>query len=284
MDYQYIKNFQHDDVLMQSYFDFTQQVFGFDLALWRDAGYWDSKYIPHSLIYNNRVIANISAALMQMQIQGKEVSAVQFGSVGVLPEYRGQGLARILTEKVLAEYSQVPVKLLFADEDALGFYRKVGFRPVNEIAPYLDVARPVMHLEPVKLTTDSPELHHLLASELQHSSILDARGNNSFYWFHLMYSFRDNIYYIPEKDVIFVARYNGDTVSIYDIVAAEPVTFAEIQDYILTAETTRVKFFFTPDWLGVDYAGTPETNNNLHVLGDFPEEIGNFRFPIMAQT
>lgn len=92
----YIKNCQHDDILRPSYFAFTQEVFGFDLAAWRDAGHWDERYVPHSLIDHGRVVANVSATLMSLQVRGKDIYAVQLGSVGVLPEYRGRGLARML--------------------------------------------------------------------------------------------------------------------------------------------------------------------------------------------
>ncbi len=77
MNYEYIKNYQANDELMGSYFELTQKVFGFDLKKWRNEGYWNNDYIPHSLIFNDEVIANISAAKMKLQINGKEVKGVQ---------------------------------------------------------------------------------------------------------------------------------------------------------------------------------------------------------------
>ena len=288
MSYQYIKNYQDNEKLIKSYFEFTQSVFEFDLAHWRDAGHWGENYILHSLMDENRVIANISASIMKLQINGDEVPAVQFGSVGVLAEYRGHGLARILTEHVLEEYQDVPLKFLFADEEALGFYSKMGFRPINEIIPILDVSNLSnlhrKYVQPIKINIESEQVKRLLSTKLQRSSILDARDNSAIYWFHLMYGFRENVYYIPEKDVIFLARYKGDMVSLYDILAEKPIRFEEIQEYIVAENTNLIRFYFTPDWLAVEYETLPDTDNNLHVLGNFPDRIKSFKFPITSHT
>ena len=127
-DYQYLKNYQNDEELMESYFNLTQKVFSFDLKKWRSAGYWKDKYIPHSIILDNEVVANISASIMQVQINEKDIPAVQLGSVCVLSEHRGKGLSKILMERVFEEYKKYPLIFLFASDDVSEFYEKFGFR------------------------------------------------------------------------------------------------------------------------------------------------------------
>lgn len=107
----YITNCHHDGGLRESYYAYTREVFGFDLGAWHDKGYWDDRYVPHSLIDGEQVVANVSASLMILQINGKDVPAVQLGSVGVLPQYRGRGLARTLMERVLDTYKGYPMIL-----------------------------------------------------------------------------------------------------------------------------------------------------------------------------
>lgn len=57
MDVIYMENCRRDEALGDSYDAYTQAVFGFTLKVWWDAGYWDGRYIPHSLVDGGRVIA-----------------------------------------------------------------------------------------------------------------------------------------------------------------------------------------------------------------------------------
>ncbi len=284
MNYQYIKGYQADGTLMKSYFDFTESVFRFSLADWKNAGKWDDKYVPHSLVHNDRVIANASASIMQLQIRGKDVPAIQLGSVGVLPEYRGQGLSRIIMEKVLEEYQHIPVIFLFANHKVLDFYPKFGFRRVNEGIPQINVSRTSVPMGQVdKIDIKSECLKRLLNAKLQYSSIVDARGNIPIYWYHLMYNYGDNLYYIKDKDIAFIANYRGDRATIVDVLSANPVSFEEIAGYVLKPDTKQVHFHFTPDWLLENYEPTSNEGEVLFVFGEFPENV-DFKFPVTAHT
>src|SRR6056297_2045089 len=115
--YNYVKQYVNDNKLLNSYHEFTQKIFSFDLSTWKEKGYWENNYIPHSLVWNGKVIANISACIMNIQIKGENIKAVQLGSVGVLEQFRKKGLARELMEKVKEEYANYPLIFLFASED-----------------------------------------------------------------------------------------------------------------------------------------------------------------------
>lgn len=86
ISYEYIKRYQNNNSLMKSSFSFTQNIFSFDLSIWRDKGFYQDNYIPNSLVFENEIIANISVSIMQLQISGVPTKAVQLGSVGVLPK------------------------------------------------------------------------------------------------------------------------------------------------------------------------------------------------------
>ncbi len=282
MNYKYIKNYQCNDELMESYFQYTKKVFGFDLKKWRSLGHWKSQYIPHSLIENNKVIANASAAIMKLQIKGKDVDAVQFGSVGVLSEYRGEGLSRVLMKEIIEEYKHYPLIFLFSSLEQ--YYEKFNFKRFKEITPYIKILDNSRNVEPIKVNLEFEAVKRLLEGNLQNSSIIDAKGNVDFNWFHLMYIHKNNIYYIKDRDIVFLARYNEGTVDVYDIFSQWKVDFEEIKEYILKPDTTEIRFHFTPDWLSVDYDTKPYTEHNMFVLGEFPEDISNFKFPDIAVT
>ena len=79
----------------------------------------------------------------------------------------------------------------------------------------------------------------------------------------------EEIYYIEEKDVIFIASYNNNAVELYDILSENKISFREIKDYILKDATNHVRFHFTPDWLNINYDVIPCNNNALYVYGDY---------------
>ena len=285
MNYKYLKGYQSNTNLMKSYYNFTQSVFRFDLIDWINAGYWGNKYVPHSLVYNDRIIANISASIMQLQIMGKDFSAIQLGSVGVLEEYRGKGLARILIEKVLEEYTQFPLIFLFANQSVLDFYPKFSFRRVNESVSRINVSDCCVQIRKVaKINIGSECLRRLLDAKLQHSSIVDARGNHSIYWFHLMYNYSKNLYYIEDKDIVLIVKYQGECAIIVDVLSTYTINFDEIIGYILKNDTKKVYFHFTPDWLVGDYEAAPNEDDIMYVLGEFPDDIADFKFPVTAHT
>ncbi|MDP4145148.1 MAG: GNAT family N-acetyltransferase [Bacillota bacterium] len=283
-NYQYIQNFQDNDGLLRSYFNYTQTVFGFDLMDWRKSGHWKDNYIPHAIVFNNQVVAGMGASKMMVQINGSNVPAIQIGSVGVMPEYRGKGLARILMERVLEEYKDYPLIFLFASEDVSKFYTKLGYKRVQEGEPFIYIQHKGKALEAEKISLNSEHLERLLNTKVQRSTIIDARDNLSFYWFHLMYFYEEDIYYIEEKDVIFIASYEDDIVYLHDVLSSNEVTFDEIQNYIIKKSTKQVRFGFTPDWLCVDYQVVPRLDKHIYVIGDFIEDMSNCKFPKTSIT
>ncbi len=286
MKYEYIKGYQNNERLIKSFHSFTQKVFGFDLIEWRNGGYWSDNYIPHSLVLDDSIVANISVSIMQLQVLGREFPAIQLGSVGVLPEFRGKGLSRIVMENVLEEYTHFPLIFLFANHGVTDYYPRFGFKRIKEFSPKINVSSCSKNKpSPVKIPISSELLKRLIDENLQHSEIIDARKNNSIYWFHLMYNYHDSIYYIKEKDVVFIAEYKGERVTLVDVLSKDKIQFKDIEEYIKKEETKEIYFQFTPDWLLNDYSVEPNKEDDIFfVLGDFPTHGINFKFPVTAHT
>lgn len=125
-----------------------------------------------------------------------------------------------------------------------------------------------------------------MAARLQHSSILDARGNDSIYWYHLIYEFAEHIYHIPDRDMVFLAEYEGDTAHVYDIMSEKPVSFNDIMGRIVAPETREVRFHFTPDWLTGDYESGADESGEMYAAGNAIDMLNgaSFKFPVTAQT
>lgn len=82
----------------------TESTFGFNFEKWYSDGFWQEKYIPHSMVHNEKVIANVSINIMNFNMDGIEKHYIQLGTVMTDKEYRGQGLSRYLIDKIIDEY------------------------------------------------------------------------------------------------------------------------------------------------------------------------------------
>jgi len=204
--------------------------------------------------------------------------------VGVLPQYRGRGLARTLMERVLDIYRGYPLIFLFAEGQVDGFYTRFGFRRIPEIQPCLSLEEGRDLKEPRTVPLEAEPVKRLAGAKLRRSDILDARENKTIYRFHLMYEFSEDIYHIPEYDIVFLARYDRERAHVFDILSDRPVSFDRIGAYIRRPQTREVCFHFTPDWLGIEYEPLPWKEDGLYVVGDALDGADPFRFPVTAHT
>ena len=92
-----IENYRDNENLRKEYFNFLSKVFpraGF--VEWYQKGFWTKNYIPFSIIQSDKIVSNVSAAFLDIIIKGKNYKAIQLGAIGTIPEYRNQGLSRIM--------------------------------------------------------------------------------------------------------------------------------------------------------------------------------------------
>ncbi len=138
------KAYWQDLAARRSFIDFMRQIFNIDFTRWDSAGYWDDDYSPYSYFEGERVVSSLCIYTMHALVSGRACKVAQVSGVGTLKEYRRQGLNRRLHETALAEaLAQHRFAFLYADDDAVAFYRNRGFRPVNAyavVAPLPSVA------------------------------------------------------------------------------------------------------------------------------------------------
>lgn len=126
---EFICGYMDDEEYRPLLSELTGEIFGFSFESWYSSGFFEGEYIPYSYLENGKIIANTSANIMRFAYNGEEKFYIQIGTVMTRPEYRKQGLARSLIEKILTDYKAVADGFyLFANLNALRFYEKIGFQ------------------------------------------------------------------------------------------------------------------------------------------------------------
>lgn len=232
-----------------------QETFGFSFHKWHERGLWNDDYERYSIIENGVMLSNISVYKMRMMVNGSCCDYLQLGSVATRSDQRGKGLSRSIMEHILQKYPDTPI-FLHGDNSALPYYLKVGFKPFDYKQPYINC-----QLNPqgvmVKLSIDDPKVDEYLRGRNQFSKILDCRNQYEINWFHLLYGLADHIYELPEIGVLMIAKQQGNTLMIFDMLTQGTVTFSQITPHLHFQGIERLEFGFNPDWLQLDYQMSP---------------------------
>lgn len=264
----------HDRGARAAFKKFILEIHGVDFDAW-DSGYWDDDYRPYSYFDGDRVVASMCLYTMPAVVQGERCRVAQVSGVGTLPEFRRQGLNRRLHEIALAE--QLPAHrfaFLFADDEAIPFYRACGFRPVEAHAPVVALPQaPGRAPEVVQLDVgDAATRENLyrLARESAPVSNVFATVNPKLVMYHLLYRLRAHVWAVPSLEAVVLMRREAERVVIYDILAAEVPTFERLLPLLAGGGAREAEFRFPIDRLGAAHAHLRELQgHNVHVMGDF---------------
>lgn len=221
----------------------------------------------------DRVVASLCIYTMHARVNGRDCKVAQVSGVGTLPEYRRQGLNRSLHEialpKALAEHR---FAFLYADDEAVPFYRNRGFRPM----PASAVVVPLTSVEPnsgaEKLDqSDAAVLHSLyrLACVRAPVSQVFSTANPRLMMYHLLYRLPNHAWRIPALDAVVLMKRDGERTIVYDILARELPRFEALAPFLAAGGATRVEFRFPVDSLGVPSWTLLELpGENFHVMGN----------------
>lgn len=291
-EYQIIENYRDDSQLREAYFEYTETIFpGISFRDWYTRGFWPGEYNPVSMIDQGRIISNISMARMKILLNGGEVSALQLGAVGTLEEYRGQGLSRRILDYILSKYSgSVDFFFLFADEEVYDFYRKLGFRKINQSYFIDNVELPSPNFSARKLDISNPQdfdiIRRLIDNRQDLTAIFGARGYGFVTLWHILNIHPQNLYYLPDEDAIIIKTEKDDTLKIWDIIFSDSFDIVEALPKIIQAEKIRsINYYFPPDLLKFACDRIePFEDYGLFVSGNFTQLETAFRFPPTAET
>jgi GNAT superfamily N-acetyltransferase len=286
-----VENYKNNDFLRNNFFDFIKHVFGnLDFREWFERGFWNDQFIPYSIVEDGKIIANVSISKLRLLIDGEAKSGIQIGSVGTLPEYRGQGLARTLMNYVIDQHEEsTDLFFLFANETVLDFYPRFGFRRVTQTIFTQNLLNFHPNFSGRKLDIDSEAdmaiIKTLVKNRAPLTQIFGARDHSFITFWHLLNVFPENIIYLDDADLIVIATESDQGLHIFDVIFTEIVEISEFIGKVIQHDTTKTVFYhFPPDQLNFRYDDTIPCDDPLFVRGDFPIDGRKFKFPVTAQT
>lgn len=264
----------HDLAARQSFKDFILGIHGVDFSEWDSAGYWDDDYSPYSYFEGERLVASLCIYTMPALVNGEFCKVAQVSGVGTLPECRLQGLNRRLHEIALADtLAAHRFVFLYADDEAVPFYRKCGFRPTPVhavIAPLPEVA-PDRGIEKLDLNDGAvrDSLYRLACDRALVSQVFSTL-NPKLEMYHLLYRLRDYTWRIPALEAVVLMKRDGAKVVVYDILAPEMPRLQQLAPFLAAGGAREVEFRFPVDQLDVPSRRLRElAGQNVHVMGAF---------------
>lgn len=290
-NYQLIFDYRSNVKYRDSFNALSKLVFGLDFSIWFEAGCWNEDYICYSYIDCGQVIANVSVNKMSIILKGRNVQAVQLGTVMTHPDYRNLGLAAKLMEIVIAKYEkECDFIYLFANDSVLQFYPKFGFEAAEESKFTLkrsDLeptgAYPIQKLDVEK---DFALLKNFAENRVPVSTILGVKNNPHLLCFHFLLAFPKTLYYVEQMETIVIFEETDGQLHVYDVLSKNTVDLDSVLRSIVSTETVCIHLHFTPEFQNVE-TYTKEINTASDRLFirpascDFPRY---FTFPMTSHS
>ncbi|MBW2646843.1 MAG: GNAT family N-acetyltransferase [Deltaproteobacteria bacterium] len=282
-------NYYQDRSKLSALNRFMRTIFEFDFEEWVEKGFWDSQYVPFSFFQDNTIISNVSLYSMDMVVNGERRKVAQICTCGTLPEYRRRGFAGKLLQKALESAKQDHhFVFLLSNDDVVRFYRSHGFQPVKEFK--VSVRAPRVEALPgsVKLDPDNPENLDLISTyAAARAPVSDHFGvlNTNLLIFHCLYGLRDNIYHIPDLDVIVLYKRQKRRLILYDVLGERVPAFSKFYPYLADGRRETVEFLFVPDKMALSRVRPRRhKGNNVHCLGGYPFSKQKVLVPYTARA
>ena len=270
---------------------FMREIHDLDFTEWEQAGYWDDAYRPFSYFDAEGVAASVCVYGMELVIAGERRPVAQISGVGTRPALRRRGLNRELTHRAMEwADSRHDFYFLFADDDAVPFYRRLGFRPATESRPVFGVrgAAPtpgLRKLDPAR----ADDLQVVDRASRERTAVSDALGvlNHRLLMFHALGPLRDYAHTIEELGVVVFSKRSGARLTVFDVVGPQVPVWERLYPYLAARDDEEACLYFAPDKLRpevpVRFEEVPD--NNLHLWGELPAGLGErFVFPFTSHA
>jgi len=259
-----------DTAARNSYNRLATDTFGLSFENWYNSGFFDNSHIPYTMFDGEKAVANVSVNKMDILSEGKTRKCIQLGTVMTRPEYRNQGLARILMEQVIADFADsTDCVFLYGNSSVTEFYPRFGF----EKLPQYYYTKPVLFTEDNcrKLYMTDHDDIQILKQHYEKTNPFSAMqqvGGFGLLMFYCSSFFADFVWYHKESDAVIIAEQDGDTLICYDIFCDAGRDFNSIISAVSAPGTTRIKLAFTPsDTQGFDMAQDNNPDTTLFVKG-----------------
>ena len=244
-----ISNYMRDDELRHALNDLTQKTFCFNFEGWVTGGYFEGDYIPYSFIKDGKILANVSANRMQFMQNGVMKNYIQLGTVMTDEAYRRQGLAAKLIKHVVETYEKNCDGIyLFGNLDALGFYRKMGFREGLQYTcsvkkEFLPKAA-ASGFAPVDPEDQAMKEKYMYA--VRNSAVNSSLEQINKFGLQLFYtSSLEGIFYAEDIDCFISYERDGATLILNSVISKNKVSLKDVLDR-LEGNVSEIRLGFTP--------------------------------------
>ena len=281
---------QNNTALRESFFTLAEDTFGLSFRDWYASGYWTDNYLPHCLVEDGRVVANVSVNRIPAVWRDRARRYIQLGTVMTHPQYRGRGLSRQLMEWVLELWGEKSDAVyLYANDSVLHFYPKFGFERATEYQFTLPFQAKQMALAR-KLRMDDPADVKTLQRCYQKSNpfcALTVTDNFGLLMFYCSQRYRDSIYYIEEFDAVAVMDWENGQPCCLDLFCNKMVLPGDILASVLGCKTGVAPLGFAPkEALAAAAEPIAAEDETLFVLqgGENPFCTQKVRFPVLSHA
>lgn len=263
-----VKDYRDNEELRKSFNQLATNTFGIEFESWYQNGYWTEKYRPYSYIVNGKVVANVSVNLIQMVINKEIKQAIQIGTVMTDPDYRNMGLSRRLMEIVLAEFLEVDLIYLFANQTVLEYYPKFGFHSMREVQFSLELTHKPNNLSVLKrLDGNNPKdltfIYNIAMNRNSVSEIFGTTRSEELLMFYCLKVFSQDLYYLEGENAVVIFQEDGESLHLYDVVSPKKVNIQEILSKIVTKNSKKVVFHYHPDDHEISFNKQPYQASNV---------------------
>jgi len=246
----FIKNYKDNDVLRKSFAELAKNTFGIDFQAWYSNGYWNDSYVCYSYVDMDRVVSNVSINKMHLTWEGKSYKAIQIGTVMTDSEYRKQGLAYKLLEKVMTDFEdKVDFIYLFGNDSALNMYKKFDMHEFKEHSYFSEM--PTLNkikFRKLDLGIDSDlDIMKLLTSKrVSQSDGIGVNRDSHLVMFYCYKTYADCLYFCDELNAIVVMEESNDVLHIYDVISENLLEIDDVIKSLPVKVAKKVEYHFKP--------------------------------------
>jgi len=210
--------------------ELTQKTFGFDFENWVLGGYFEGDYIPYSFMEDGKIIANVSVNRMSFIQNGIQKNYIQLGTVMTDEAYRKQGLGKKLMNHIIEEYKdKCDGFYLFANLDALDFYRKVGFVEGMQYSYSLKKGYLLDKSKVTPFTKVEQTMKNKYMDYVRNSAVNSSLEQSNKFGLQMFYTAgMENVYYAKDIDCFVILEEEENTIALQSIIAKEQISLKEI--------------------------------------------------------
>lgn len=284
-----IKGCQKNDGYRSGFNQLAKETFSLDFEDWFQNGYWNSNYIPYSVVDGEKAVANVSVNPMDFFHNGKLKHYIQLGTVMTDKSFRNQGLIREIIKEIERDYDgQTEGYFLFANHKVLDFYPKFGFQKVREYEHFKEV-RLAGQMTAKNIPMRNKEDWEKLENSIKSCSVqsdLWLTNQLELTMFYVTKFMSKNVFWIEEQKAWAIAELEQDVLHLHSVFSDEKVNL----DGIIEAfgrDVKKVILGFTPlQKEGYGWKEVIHDDTTLFIKGKELEGMKNymFRFPVLSHA